>query len=112
MNFLKKLFFGSGSVEDAATTDGEAELSGARKVVVRVPRQPVISDALDPPLGGIQGLRWFFETFKQDEWGNLGHDVLEAVQGQLRRARRRRVKASDLGWDATLSDGSLHVCLR
>lgn len=72
---------------------------GGRGTVVRVPRTPVLSDALQPPDGPIQGLAWFFDSFKRDEWGSVAHELLEAVQGQLMKARSKKVGVRHLVFD-------------
>jgi hypothetical protein len=73
--------------------------SGSRRVVVRVPRQSLLSDSLSPPTGGIQGLDWFWNSLWRDEWGNVASEMLEAVHGQLHRAKQLKLQANLLVYD-------------
>eukprot|EP01025_Chloroclados_australasicus_P000500 TRINITY_DN10248_c0_g2_i2.p3 TRINITY_DN10248_c0_g2~~TRINITY_DN10248_c0_g2_i2.p3 ORF type:complete len:125 (-),score=10.02 TRINITY_DN10248_c0_g2_i2:417-791(-) len=100
MNYLrgvKNWLFG-GEESDASAAQGDPSEPGRRQVVIRVPVKPVISDALDPPTGGVQGFNWFLEAFRCDEWGNIGHELLETVQGKLKKSKRRKFDTSSLVW--------------
>jgi hypothetical protein len=77
---------------------------------VRVPSQPVLSDALDPPVGSLQGLSWFFNAFFRDEWGNIGHELWhESAAGPLRKAKQSRLAAHQLAPVTCPADGLLIV---
>jgi hypothetical protein len=88
-------WFASTSGRDAQTAH-----SGTHKVMVRVPRQPVISDPLASRDGPVQGLAWFFDSFFRDDWGSIGNELLEAVGGQLQKVKGvRRVPPHRLRYD-------------
>lgn len=85
---------------DAPTTSAAPGSSTGFRKIVRVPRQPLLSDPLSPPTGPVQGLSWFFDSFFRDEWGHVANVILDAVHGQLVRAKQRVVASTALQHDS------------
>lgn len=59
---------------------------------------PVMSEALDTPRGGLQGLAWFWTAFVCDEWGTVANDLLVPTQQGLKRSQGSKIALQNLAY--------------
>ena len=81
-------------VQDEETNTRDAPANEVVRRAYRLP--PLMSDALDTPRGGLQGLAWFWAAFVCDEWGNVANDLLEPTQQGLARRQGRKLGVHNL----------------
>jgi hypothetical protein len=81
-------------MQECCANDGENE-------VARVRLPPVMSDALDSPVGGLQGLAWFLSALVCDEWGTVASTLLEPTQDGLKELAGRQVALKHLVYSCT-----------
>jgi hypothetical protein len=92
-------FQSSSSLQDSedvesARDSSTSEPTAIARVVPKLP--PVMSDALESPCGGLQGLAWYWAAFVCDDWGNVANELLEPTPEGLSPTQGRKISLQNL----------------